>query len=160
MAHAGSAIGPARLVGDFHHRDAGCFQQFQILCGITSDLVSGGEQEYGDVYPSLGQIAGHDEAIAAIITPAGQNADFSRTFAVDLFQKGMGGASPGIFHEHASRYAEIIDCLTVQDLHLVGCNDDHGNPQRAFGPVQSSNLGDLKCAYQLYGVPDRTVHSF
>ena len=119
--HQGIEVG---FVGDLHHLQAVVAQNLQVYAGVTSHLVPLSQQENGHRFAGLGQVAGHHEAVAAVVAPAGQHRYLPIGVGKFPPQHLVGGA-PGVFHQHQGGDTHLFYGAAVQFPHLRGSDQFH-----------------------------------
>ena len=106
-------------------------QDVQVDPGIAPHLVLLSQEKDGHRNTGLGQVAGHHEAVAAVVAPAGHHRHF--TLKIGKFPaQNLVGRPPGILHKDQGGDAQVLDGPAVQLLSLMPSRVSYLNLDQKF----------------------------
>ena len=97
-------------------------------------LLERAGDEHPDVDAVVGQVAGHDKPVAAVVAGAADDHDAARCLGGDLQQQ-ADGACAGVFHQHGPGDGELLHGPAVDFLNLCCRCELHGFTCSLFGCV-------------------------
>ncbi len=110
---------------DLHHRQTDAAEDLEVDAGIAPHVADAAEQKDGGLDAALRERPRDDEAVAAVVAAAAQDADLARGEILEGPLHGRHRLAPRILHEHDRGQADLVDRHPVGLAHLLRVQNSH-----------------------------------